>query len=204
MSNRELFPLDSEQPVKKDIGKIVMVYFRPWPLFITSIILAMLITFLYVRFFSIPKYSISSTIFIKEASPIPNLSNIATFGNSQQIQPVNTIANVVLLLKSRDLLRRTISSLTLTTTYYVNDKEVYGKDVPIKAVASKLDSTVFDQPFTIKVKPGNVFTFTDNTGQTITSKFGQEIQKPYGVFTIVATSALSDSFSYSSYERNGA
>ena len=192
----DLFQTSSEPVAKNDLFQLLTVFLRKWKLFLCSIIICIIFAFLYIRYLSTPVYKINSSILIKDEAAIPTLNSVAAFNGYIPTQSMSKIANVTSLLQSKALMKRVITDLGLTTTYHftdgVKETETYGKNVPIKVIASKIDSTIYDQAFTIEIKSGSIFTLTDYEGETSSFKFGQEIKKPYGTFTIVTTPAFSN------------
>ncbi|WP_237717912.1 tyrosine-protein kinase [Pontibacter sp. BAB1700] len=91
-------------------------------------------------------------------------------------------------------MQRVLSDLSLQTSYYKEGRfrsgEIYGKELPLKVIVSKLDSASYGKSIVIQVQENNSFVLEeeDEQGETLRSehKFGQEIQKPYGTFTVVA------------------
>ncbi|UFH53092.1 tyrosine-protein kinase family protein [Spirosoma sp. KNUC1025] len=196
----DLFSSDIQQAApKKDIGQLVAVFLKRWKLFLGSVILALVLAFVYIKYISTPVYKISSSILIKEDVAVPNLTTIATFNGLVQPPAMSNLINVITLLQSRALMTRVVTELGLTTSYFVQDGiknwEIYGRDVPIKVIVSKLDSTMSDQDFTLEVKSGNTFLLTDFNGDAATYKFGEQINKPYGTFTVVTTPAFTKNYS---------
>lgn len=191
--NTELFPLKSEKASSKDLRRILTAYLRYWYLFAVGLVLSVVIAFLCIKYVITPKYEVNSTLLVRESAVVPDLSSVASFNRGEVTKSAISPSNVILLLKSRELMYQVVNTLNLTTTYYlekpVRNVELYGATNPIKIIVTKLDSTLLDESFGIKFESGNTFTLTDHTGQTSSHKFGKEIKKPYGLFTIVRTSA---------------
>lgn len=196
MNTEELFPLSSARPVKKDIQKILSTYLRHWYLFVIGVVVSGVIAFLYLRYVAIPKYEVTSTLLIRESTVVPDLSTITAFNGGQSTKSANSPNNVILLLKSRALMQRVVNDLNLTTVYslegVIRNSELYGPTNPVKAVITRLDSTVLGKSFKVKIESGNTFTLTDYTEQTTTHRFGEQIKKPYGLFTIIHSSSVAN------------
>lgn len=66
----------------------------------------------------------------------------------------------------------------------VRDVEIYGEDVPIKIIISNYSSAFYGKSFILHFKDDNSFVLEDNESHTY--RFGDEIEMPYGKFTIVS------------------
>ncbi|WP_162052635.1 GumC family protein [Pontibacter pamirensis] len=194
MSDRELFPLKKEQSDAKDINEILSKYLRYWYLFLVGGILGLGVAYLYCLYYTIPHYSISSTILLKSDKNENNAGGLDDLGLMKSAKNIN---NEIEVLYSSSLMQRVVRELGLSTSYLVegrvNDVEVYGKDVPIKVIVSNFDSTAFGKSVAIFLKPGNSFELEEENGKLIACKFGQQINRPYGAFTVVAATGVSSS-----------
>ncbi|RZK42727.1 MAG: polysaccharide biosynthesis tyrosine autokinase [Hymenobacter sp.] len=199
MDNKELFPLSSEQPESKDFKRIISQYSRYWYLFVLGASIGLGIAYLYLRFYAIPQYVVSSTMLIKDDKGGQGLSNADALSDLTTFKSTRSIDNEIEVLRSASIMERVAKELDLFTSYYVEgkvvDKEIYGQSVPIKVLRSNVDSTAAGKSFVVFLKADNSFQLQDYTGTTNTYKLGQQIKKPYGSFTIVASSiknAVSD------------
>jgi tyrosine-protein kinase Etk/Wzc len=90
------------------------------------------------------------------------------------------------------LMQRVLTELSLNTSYFkdgrVRTTELFGQNVPIKMIISKLDSSAYNKSITIYLKDNNNFDIEDEEGGFTKHQFGKEIRKPYGTFTVVASS----------------
>lgn len=187
----EIFPLDSEQSNSKPISTIVTSYTRYWYLFLLGILITLGCSVAYLRYLVVPQYSISSTLLIKDSKAGPDLSGAGKFETSSITQPVRSIDDEIEVLKSKSLLLRVVNELSLTTSYYVQgrfkDVEIYEKDLPIKLIVNRLDSTAYDKSITLQLTSNSSFSLNEQTGSLAKYEFGQQITRPYGTFTIVST-----------------
>ncbi|MBC5773004.1 polysaccharide biosynthesis tyrosine autokinase [Pontibacter sp. KCTC 32443] len=185
MSEKEIFQFDSEEI---NIKEIVQRYFRYWYLFITGVVVAGIVAFVYLRY-STPQYRISSTLLIKDDKKGPSLAENAVLDDLDLFQTGKNIDNEIEILKSKSLMNRVLKELSLHTTYHVDGRvkstEIYGATMPIKVIVSKLDSAAFDKSISIQTIDNFNFQIEDD-GFVSQHKFGQNIKKPYAVFTVVA------------------
>ncbi|RZK34427.1 MAG: capsular biosynthesis protein, partial [Hymenobacter sp.] len=190
-NNKELFPLGSEQPESKDFKRIIHQYTRYWYLFILGAALGLGTAYLYLRYYAVPQYIVSSTMLIKDDKGGQGLSNADALSDLTSFKSTRSVDNEMEVLRSASIMERVAKELDLFTSYYVEgkviDKEIYGQSVPIKVLRNNMDSTAAGQSFTVLLKADNSFQLKDYTGAITTHQFGQQIKKPYGSFTIVAS-----------------
>ena len=192
MSEKELFPLKSEKPEAKDVQEILSRYLRYWYLFAIGAALGIGGAYVYLRYYTVPLYSISSTVLIKSDKSETSSSALSEIG---MLKSSNSLENEIEVLLSHSLMQRVVSELGLFTSYYVEgqvrDIEIYGKALPIKVVISSFDSTVYGKTIAIHIRSSSSFDLEENTGTLTTYKFGEKIQKRYGSFTVLGASGTS-------------
>jgi tyrosine-protein kinase Etk/Wzc len=195
MNNKELFPLNSELPESKDLKRMFSQYTRYWYLFVLGGALGLCAAFLYLRYYAVPQYVVSSTMLIKDDKGGQGLSNADALSDLTTFKSTRSVENEVEVLKSESIMERVVKELDLFTSYYIEGKvvnrEIYGQSVPIKVLRSELDSTAAGKSFVVTLTNDNSFQLKDYTGAISTHKFGQQIKKPYGSFTILATPSKS-------------
>ena len=190
MNTRELFPLESEQPEAKDIKNLLLPYLRLWYLFLIGAVLGIGAAYVYLHYYAVPQYSVYGTMLIKDSKSGQSLANTEALNDLNTFKPTKSIDDEIEVLKSKSLMQRVVSELSLVTSYYVEGpvklKEIYGSTSPIKVLINELKPTAANQAFTVNLKSGNTFELIDNLGTTTLCYFGDQIQKPYGTFTVVA------------------
>ncbi|WP_299823013.1 tyrosine-protein kinase [uncultured Pontibacter sp.] len=207
-SNRELFPLKSEQPDAKDIGELVGRYLKYWYLFLIGGMLGVAGAYFYCLYYTVPQYSISSTILLKDVS---NDFEAGALGSLSGINSSKNINNEIEVMYSLSFMQRVVKELDLSIKYMVEgrvkDVEIYGKEVPIKVIVSRYDSAAFGKSVSIYIKSGSTFELEEAEAESsifnfgkhedqakrTQHKFGQQINRPYGAFTIVGAPGLSAS-----------
>ena len=191
MSDRELFPLKSERPDAKDLIDILAKYLKYWYLFLFGGILGLSAAYLYCLYYTVPQYSISSTILLKSDK---GGSDAGGLGDFNLIKSSKNINNEIEVLYSLSLMERVVRELGLSVSYLVegrvNDIEVYGKKVPIKIIVSKFDSTAFGKTITLHLKSANTYQLEEESGTLSLFKFGQQVHRPYGSFTVVTANSF--------------
>ncbi len=188
MAKKEVFnsePLDVEEV---DVKQLLSRYFRYWYVFILSLIVcvAAAAAYLYV---ATPQYRVVSSILLKNEENQTN-SRGTEVGELSLFSMKQSIDNELEVLSSKSLMHRVFSELSLFVTYHIKEKfktrEIYGKDLPIKLIITKLHPTAYDHSITIQRKTGTVFTIKEEGGKVSNHKYGEEISLNYGIFTVIA------------------
>lgn len=161
-------------------------YLAHWRWFVLSIMVALLLAFLYLKV--TPKsYSVATKILIKDeqsndlANQLSAFSEMSMLGNSK-----NNIENEVEILKSRTLISSTLDSLNLNIQYLDNSntisKELY-KNAPIKLNWNNdtIEKTV---KIVLSNFDGNNFSVEVNDEKVVKASFGKVVNSEYGSFTV--------------------
>jgi len=171
-----------------NIKEILQKYLRYWYLFVIGVIVAGAVAFVYLRY-TTPQYRISSTLLIKDDKKGPSLAENAVLDDLNLFQTGKNIDNEIEILKSKSLMNRVLQELALNTTYFVDGRvkstEIYGASMPLKVIVSKLDSSAFNKSIVVYPKDNNTYQI-DEEGTLSQHKFGEQVKKPYGMFTVVA------------------
>jgi capsular exopolysaccharide synthesis family protein len=192
MTEKEIFQFHSEQVGQGeslDLKKILLKYLRFWYVFVLGAAIAIGLAFLFLRY-TTPQYSITSTILIKDnqnSSDLLSGSGSKVFSDLEIFKSTKNIDNEIEVLKSQTLMLTTLQDLNLQASYYIDnqfkDKEIYGANLPIKVVVSRLSPEAFEQKLAIQIKDESIFYLQD--GEKLTAyRFGQEIRKPFADFKV--------------------
>ena len=180
-----------------NIKKLFLKYLKYWYLFVIGVILSLIAAFLHIRYnIAAPEYYISSTLLIKDDSNTGFSGGISGAMGSSGIN--KNIGNEMVILRSKNLMKRVLSELNMNTSFFVEGKfqdvEVFQDDLPISLVINYLDSSAFGKSIKIRFLDNNDFGLIeyDEFGEEVSSnhKFGQVIKKPYAVFTVVGSSDI--------------
>ena len=185
MSKKENF--QSEQADYVDVKQLVSKYIRHWYIFLIGVIACLILAFLYL-YWAVPKYRVTSTLLLKNEESQGNPQNepgeINLFNTKQNLD------NEIEVLKSNSLMQRVFSELSLNPTYHIKGQfkteEIYGSEVPIRLSITKLHPTAFKKQIVLRRKTSTTFELKEDNGDVSTHKYGEEISKPYGIFTVIA------------------
>src|SRR5690606_6440565 len=92
-----------------DIRALLLNYLRHWHWFVISIVLCLLLAFLYLRY-ATPQYEVRSTLLIKDDKKGGNVPDMAAFADLGLFQSGQNIANEIEVLKSKGLMQRVLST----------------------------------------------------------------------------------------------
>ncbi len=178
-----------------DIKSIVVKYIKFWYWFLIGIVICMTGAFFYLRYNTVPQYLSYATILIKEESP-SQVINAGVAGGMGTSTLNKNLGNEIVLLKSKSLMYRVLSELSVGVSYAVEgnirEVELYYDNSPISIIVDEINLSAYEKKLIIKNLNNNEFTITEDDGTdqqtTSTHKFGQKINKSFGTFTIIITS----------------
>ncbi len=174
-----------------DIKQLFSKYLKYWYLFVAGVVMCLGLAVLYLYWVT-PQYRITSTLLLKNGEVESNsLSpNTTSLGEIDLFSTKQILENEIEVLKSKSLMQRVFKELSLFVTYYEKQGfktvEVYGQKLPIRISISKLHSSAYENPITIVRKTSNTFELIEENGEVTIHKFGEEISKPYGIFTVIS------------------
>ncbi len=140
-ANNNNLPQQQEQEEKVDIMSIVFKMLSHWHYFAISIILALLLAFIFNKY-SIPIYEVKSTVLVKDDKKGGGggdlLKGLDLFGSQKNVQ------NEIGILQSYSLTNKAIKDLNFFVSYFTESKfktqELY-KDCPFQVIID----TAYDQ-----------------------------------------------------------
>ncbi len=178
-----------------DIRALLLNYLRHWHWFAVSILLCLLVAFLYLRY-ATPQYEISSKLLIKDDKKGGNVPDMAAFADLGLFQSGQNIANEIEVLKSKGLMQRVLSDLSLHVSYFsegtVKITELYGKQLPLRLTVGPLDTLAYETDLKIRVLNGNRFELLEDDKSIGTYTFGKRINRPYAQFTVTTSQSLTE------------
>ncbi len=189
MSQKEMIP--GEQNDYVDIKAMISNYTKYWYWFLISLILCFAVAYVYL-YLAVPAYRVQSTLLLKnEESDGNSLSSGTNPGEINIFTTKQKIDNEIEVLKSKSLMQRVFSELSLSATFSVDGKfkmkEIYGAEVPLRLSITKLHATGYGRTITVRRKTSTTYELIEeDTGDASTHKYGEEVSKPYGIYTIIA------------------
>lgn len=185
-----------EDSNQMDFKKVIFQYLNYWWLFLISILVFGLLTFIYI-FFSTPLYNISSSIMIKIDKSADFSQNIV-FSELEGFETSKQIENEIEILGSWSLMRAAIEELPFETSFFVEDaysrrKEIYGGQVPIYLMIFEKNTSLLELPedVTIRVTLEDEQFFLHDAEASRKFSYGDTLENWYGVFSIEKSFPLS-------------
>ncbi len=175
---------------QKDLKALAFKYIKYWYIFVGAAFIAAVAAFIYLRY-ATPIYSAKTTLLFK-GEDSGGLSESAAFSDIELLNSSKSIDNEMLVLKSRSIMKKVIEHLNVDITFViegsVRDVEIFGALSPISIVRNSDPEMFYGKSFTIFFKDDSSFELDD--GEFNTYRFGEEITKPYGKFTVLSTTGF--------------
>lgn len=174
-----------------DFKELVSKYVKHWYVFLISVLLCVGLAYAYIQL-ATPQYKVTSTLLLKNedsdmgggSTTAPAPGEITLFSFKQKID------NEIEVLRANSLMQRVFQELGLNATYYLDGNfrlvEIYGTELPIRLSITKLHPSAYGRQITIKRKTSGTFDIIEENGEVSAHKYGEEISKPYGIFTVIA------------------
>lgn len=164
-------------------------YARHWPWFALGLLLALGLAAVFLAVMT-PKYTVSSKLLIRGIDRGPDFSSSnPAFKDLDIFKAATSIENETEALKSRFLLRQVLTELSLSASFFLDGtlrkEEIYGPQVPIRVVVRTLLPAAAKHPIAVYLKDANTFEIEDEGTGRSTHRYGQEVEKPYGQFTVL-------------------
>ena len=183
-----------------DLKALLTKYLKSWKFFLISLIVFLALAVAALQFVR-TSYDVTSKILLKnETATIDasgnNLVNNNPFSNSEKVN------NEIEVLTSVHLMRSVLDSLSLQARVIAPDvfpeTELYGSELPFKIVVDTLFPLAYETTLKIKIEGADSFSITEEFEDALTDSstsssygyntynYGYKIEKPYGIFHIVA------------------
>ncbi|MCC3217372.1 polysaccharide biosynthesis tyrosine autokinase [Chryseobacterium sp. X308] len=171
-----------------DLRKIIGKYLVKWPWFIASVLLFVIVAFIYLRY-AVPQYQTTTTLkFDKKQSDLTgaliDLDNLGLgLGNADELKSEVAVVN------SRPILMKVVENLNLNIQYYnsgeIRDSELFTK-VPIVAeiISYKNVKKFVSSEYEVKEVNGNEFVLEDKENKKVKGTFGKNLILDFGTVVL--------------------
>ena len=150
---------DTRQKEKTDLKSVLSNYLQYWYLFVIAIAICIGIAFFHIRY-TVTKYYVGSTMLVKDQADGGFALNTGA-SEMDMFKPTKNIDDEIIVLKSKSLMERVLSELSLNASYFlegrVQDLEVYEKDLPLKLIIHELNHQAFGRKVFIYPKENNFY-----------------------------------------------
>lgn len=165
---------------KEDTKESMLKYLKYWYVFAIAIVLCISAAYTYITF-ATPFYKVSSTLLIQNDFKGDGLLKGTAFSDLDMFHAARTVDNEMEVLRSRDLIYKTLKDLSLETHYYlegkITDEELYDQSLPVKVIIYNLNNKAYAQKLNLIIKNNDTFSITNN-GKRVTYRFDQLINGP--------------------------
>lgn len=195
LTETELESLDSllnhNEEKQKSIVELVAPYVVNWKWFVFSVIIALLVAFIYLRYAD-RVYQVSASVILKDQNDSRIRAGNAIFSSMDLMGTVNNVDNEVEVMQSKTLVLSTINRLNLHTSYIkrgrIKSTDMY-KESPLMVSMNQenLDKLLEPINITAVIAKDQSVTLTeiveDKTKKTKLSKLPALYATPYGNLT---------------------
>lgn len=183
---------DGDRRNKLNLKSTLSEYLRYWYFFLFCVVATVTVAYFLMRYTD-TEYYVSGTILIKDEDDGSELTSNPALADMGVLRPSKSIEDQMIMLRSKSLMERVLTELSLNASFFtegrVHDMEVYEHDLPIRVVVSALKPAAYGKRIVIYPGENNWFqlgeTGSDGRIMKTTHKFGEQIRKSYGVFTVI-------------------
>lgn len=176
-----------------NIREIIKPYLRNWIWFIIIPILALIITYFYLKTVT-SVYNVQSTVLIKDAKKAPPVNS--EFGVLQDLSGfggmgTNSIDNEIEIFKSKKMMNDVVKRLRLQTSIYcksgLKEKELYKDTSPviIQVINEKPNTKTPEKPISIEISNNTIVLKSEEFPNDIKTAFNTTINLPYANLLIL-------------------
>lgn len=184
---------DLKTSENKNLGQVFKSYSKHWLLITISIILCLVLVFLYLRYKAVNQYEINSTIFLKNSSSGKNTGDIEGFRDFGLIKTSQSLEDEIGIITSSGIMEEVITDNFFNINFYakgsIKDVEIYGEDVPVQILVDENAEIVpYDLFIDMIFLDENSYEIkTEYEKQEISSThaFGETVRTKYGTITVL-------------------
>jgi tyrosine-protein kinase Etk/Wzc len=155
-------------------------------LIIGSVIIAVIVAFLFLRY-THKIYASSGSILIEKSENENKMSDMSVANLSMGMQQQTEIANEMFLLKSRGIMEKVVDSLNLNVKFIAEGKikktEVYVGHLPFEILGGKFDSTLYGTQIDLEYVNSEKF-YWHEKGKKYIAAFDHPFRTESGVYHI--------------------
>ncbi|CAH0270852.1 polysaccharide biosynthesis tyrosine autokinase [Chryseobacterium sp. WG14] len=178
---------------KFNIKKTISKYLYKWPWFVASVLLFVIVAFIYLRY-SVPQYQSKTTLkFDKKqndlSSALSDLNNLGIgLGNADELKSEAAVVN------SRPILIQVVENLNLNVEYFntgeIKDSQLFTK-APITAkILAYTKENFVSSAYTLTDIKGDQFTLHSQKKKDIVGKFNIPVQVDFGTVIFQRNSSV--------------
>ena len=109
------------QPEENEVSilEILFRYLKYWKWFVVSVVLALAVVFVYLRY-TVPVYNVTSSVILKDEKKqrgMGGISGLSSLDGLEMMGGVSNVENETFVLRSKTAVRTVIDKLNLHTSY---------------------------------------------------------------------------------------
>ena len=182
----------TQEVTEPNLREQIEVYLRQWPWFIITVLVALTLGYLYLRY-TTPIYQTKTSIIIKDSKGLGAASEYAAFEDIGLISGMNanSIENEIALLRSKRLLSAVVEELNLEITYFkegnVKVTEMYNnRPFTVRVLEKYPNNSFIRYPLHFKIKSEAEFEIFDPELEVSqVYKFGERIQLSFAEIVVI-------------------
>lgn len=172
-----------------NLGEILKTLIKNWYLFVLSLGIVLAGAIFYLKI-ATPKYSIKSTIIVKEGERNTNFSNNAIINDMESMKTSIKIENEIEQLRSNSLIMEVLKKQNAFVRYLEN-KEYFPKEIEMAESPVLLTIHEFNTSFNLPNEDLNIkaigkdgYTISLENNSEKTFEFGEKINTKYGTISV--------------------
>lgn len=181
-----------------DIQELLFKYLAYWKWIAASIVFCLICAFVYLRY-SVPVYSVSSTVLLKDDKKGGGMDEMNALQDWGVISGKNNVDNEIEIFRSKNLIRMVVSDLKLYTKYYslghISSIDLYRKSpLLVDATHGTLDSLRYTIKLMVKMTTSGALDIDgmirDKPFKAHFDKLPAVLQTSEGLLTLTKNSAV--------------
>ncbi|WP_316820093.1 polysaccharide biosynthesis tyrosine autokinase [Pedobacter gandavensis] len=164
----------------ENLRENIQKYLKYWYVFILTFILCLGVAFLYLQTLN-PRYKVSSTLMVQDDRKGEGEVKESAFSDLNMFRNDRKADNEMEVLRSRDLIYKTLKALSLETSYFnkgtLKDVELYGKNLPVKVKLLGVNATGYLKAPEVSPYNDHQYMLTDKDQKWILP-YDSVVQKP--------------------------
>jgi tyrosine-protein kinase Etk/Wzc len=179
-----------------DLNDILSKVVKYWYVFVIAILVSLALANLYLKN-ATRLYKVTSTLLIQNDFKGDGLLKGTAFSDLDMFRGARTVDNEMEVLRSRDLIYKTLKELSLETNYSIpgvlNNKELYGEELPVRVIVEYLNDQAYSQVINLSIQNEDVFALQTN-GKNVLYSFDQVITRPGYKIRVIKGPAFSSTY----------
>ncbi|WP_239495000.1 GumC family protein [Pedobacter yulinensis] len=165
---------------KQDLMTQLLHYAGYWRLFFLCLVLGLCGSYMYMQL-TVPQYKIKSTLLVLEDTKGDGMLKGTAFSDLNMFKSSSTVDNEMEVIRSRDLIYKVLSRLSLQTSYYTKPlllkREVYATNSPLRVETFKLTEAAYKKELRLETIDDLRFRLTDGKYSGV-FRFGEQVSRP--------------------------